>query len=185
MSVPTAVGAETPITATRNGVMREPPPTPVRPTRKPTRSPKRVGVGSILRPVELPGRTQVAKLLEPVDHPPRALVRLLLTRFDVELRGGWRLVRIGDAGELRDLPGKRLFVEALYVAFGADLQGCVYKDLDEVLPYIAPDLVARLLERRNGRHYHPYPVASEQIGDEAYAQNVRVPVLPGEAEALG
>ena len=46
-SVPTAVGAGTPTTVTRKGVMSEPPPTPVRPTRKPTSSPKSAGAGSI------------------------------------------------------------------------------------------------------------------------------------------
>jgi hypothetical protein len=46
-SVPTAVGAGTPIVTTRKGVIKEPPPTPVRPTRKPTSRPKRTGSGSI------------------------------------------------------------------------------------------------------------------------------------------
>jgi hypothetical protein len=45
MSVPTAVGAGTPTTATRNGVIKEPPPTPVRPTKNPTSRPKRAGGG--------------------------------------------------------------------------------------------------------------------------------------------
>src|SRR3712207_118200 len=98
MSVPTAVGAGTPTTVSKNGVIREPPPTPVRPTRKPTRRPKRVGVGSILGSVELPDGQEVAELLELGDHPPRALVGLLLIGLDVQLGGGGRLVGVGDAG---------------------------------------------------------------------------------------
>src|ERR671916_594775 len=184
MSVPTAVGAETPITAIRNGVIREPPPTPVRPTRKPTRSPKRVGEGSISGPVELSDGPQVAELLEPEDNPARALVRLLLVGLDVELGGGRRLVGVGDAGELRDLTGEGLFVEALDVALGAGLYGRVHEDLDKVLPYRAPHLVARLLERRDGRDYHPDPVAREQLGDEADAQDVYVPIFLAEGETL-
>jgi hypothetical protein len=48
MSVPIAVGAGTCMTAMRNGVISEPPPTPVRPTRKPTKRPTRAGTGSKL-----------------------------------------------------------------------------------------------------------------------------------------
>src|SRR5215210_2976902 len=185
-SVPTAVGAGTPITATRKGVIREPPPTPVRPTRKPTRRPNRVGVGSIsLGPVELPDGPEIAELLEPGDDPAGALVGLLLIGLDVELRGGGRLVRVGDAGELRYLPGERLLVEALHVALGADLKRGVDEDLDEVLPDVAPDLVADLLERRDGGDDYPDPVAGQEVGHEPDPQDVGVPVLATKAEALG
>ncbi len=96
MSVPTAVGADPLITATRKGVMRTL-----------TKSPKRVGVGSMpLRQVELPDRPQVTEILEHGYNPAGALLGLLLICLDVELRGVRRLVRIGDAGELLDLTGK-------------------------------------------------------------------------------
>src|SRR3712207_7820240 len=42
-----------------------------------------------------------------------ALLRLLLVGLDVQLRGGRRLIRIRDAGELQDLTRERLLVEAL------------------------------------------------------------------------
>jgi hypothetical protein len=47
MAVPIAVGAGTCMTAMRNGVISEAP-TPVRPTRKPTKRPKRAGTSSKL-----------------------------------------------------------------------------------------------------------------------------------------
>src|SRR3712207_3651868 len=180
MSVPTAVGAETPTTAIRDGGMRGPPPTPVRPTRKPTRSPKRVGERSTSGPVELPDGPQVAQLLEPGYDPPGALVRLLLVGLYVQLGGGGRLVGIGYPGELPDLARESLLVEALHVALGAHLERRVDEDLDEVVPDVAPYLVADLLERRDGRDDLPRPVAGQEVGDEADPEDVGVAVLAGE-----
>src|SRR5688500_8599499 len=135
----------------RNGVIREPPPTPVSPTRKPTRRPKRVGERSILGPVELPEGEEVAELLEGGHDAACALVRLLLLGLDVELGGGGRLVGIGDACELRDLARESLLVETLHVALGAHLERRVDEDLDKVLPYGAPYRIADLLEGRDRR----------------------------------
>src|SRR5215207_2778905 len=136
-------------------------------------------------PVELPDGPEVAELLEPYDDPTGALVGLLLIGLDVELGGARRLVGIRDAGELLDLTRKSPLVEALHVALGTHLQGCVHIDLDEVLPYRAPDLVAHLLKRRDGRHYDPDPVSGQEIGHEPDPQDVGVPVLAAEAETFG
>ena len=48
-SVPTATGADTPKPSVNNGVISEPPPTPVAPTMKPTSAPPRMKCGSIVR----------------------------------------------------------------------------------------------------------------------------------------
>ena len=143
------------------------------------------GGDQALGPVELPDRPEVAELLEPGEDPAGAVLRLLLVGLDVQLGGGRRLVRVGDARELRDLARERLLVEALHVALGAHLEGRVDEYLDKVLADVAPDLVADLLERRDGRDDDPDPVAGQKVGHEADPQHVDVPVLAREAEALG
>src|SRR5215217_5012141 len=187
-SVPTAVGAGTPTTPTRKGVISEPPPTPVRPTRKPTSRPNSAGAGStIMRPCSytlLSAPTGAAKVLEVADDPGRALFSLLVG-LDVQFGSLRRLVRVGDAGELRDLPRECPLVEALDVTLGAHLQRSIDEDLDEILAHVLPDLVAHLLEGRDGADDHSYPVACQQVGHEPDPQYVGVPVLPGEPETLG
>src|SRR5215213_8476415 len=186
-SVPTAVGAGTPTTATKKGVMMEPPPTPVRPTRKPTRRPKSAGPGSItpaLRPVERLDRPEIAGLFEVADDPPRALLGVLLVGPYMQLRGSRHLVGVGDTGELRDLPRESLLVEALDVPLGTNLQRGIHEDLDEVLSDVAPYLVARLLKGRDDADDHTDPVARQEVGYEPDPEDVRVPVLPGKTEAL-
>ena len=49
-------------------------------------------------------------------------------------------VRRGDAGELLDLAGARLFVEALRVALLADFERRVDEDFDEIAPAFERDL---------------------------------------------
>jgi hypothetical protein len=110
-------------------------------------------------------------------------VRLLLGGLEDQVWGHGRLVGVGDPGETLDLPRKRLLVEALDVALGGHLQGDVHENLDEVYDP-APHLIAGLLVGRDGRHYHRYPVAREQIGHEPDPQDVYVAILPAEAEPL-
>src|SRR5918998_4425436 len=186
MSVPTAVAGGTPSPATRNGVIREPPPTPVRPTRKPTSRPKRVGVASnMLDPVEFRNGLEVALPLEVPDHPRGALGRRFLVGLYVQLGGDGRLVGVGDAGELRDLAAEGLLVEALDVPVGADVERRVHEDLYKALAHVAPHLVPYLLERRDGGDDHAHAVAREKVRHEPDPQDVRVAVLAAEAEALG
>src|SRR5215212_9479140 len=119
------------------------------------------------------------------DNPRRALAGLLLISLDVKLGGGGWLVGVGYPGELRDLPGESLLVEALHIPLGAHLERSIDEDLDEVLADIAPHLVTHLLEGRDGADDHTYPVARKEVGHEPYPQDVGVPVLPGETQPLG
>src|SRR5687768_13122744 len=73
-----------------------------------------------------------AALLEEREDALRARLDVLARGVDDELRRGQLLVGSADPGELRDLPGARLLVEALRVALLADLDGRVHVDLDEV-----------------------------------------------------
>src|SRR4028119_1813070 len=178
MSVPTAAGAETPIPATKKGVISETPPTPVRPTRKPTSRPKRVGVASnMLDPVKLRDGTEVALPLQEPDDPGGALRRFFLIGLDVELGGDGGLVRVRDARELRDLAAKGLLVEALDVPVRAYVERRVHEDLYKAITDVAPDLVPYFLKRRDGRDDDAHPVAREKIRHEPDPAHVRVPGL--------
>ena len=99
------------------------------------------------------------------------------------LGGVGRLVGVAHAGELRDLAGERLLVEALRVAADALLERRRDVDLDEVADGLARRLARRLV-RRDGRDEHGHAVAREQVRDEGDARDVEVAVLAREAEAL-
>ena len=109
--------------------------------------------------------------------------------FGVEPELGARrlLVGIGDAGELGDLAGVRLRVEALRVAALALLERGRDVDLDErrVLLGQRARLLPRLLVRRDRGDDDDGAGAREPRGDPADPLDVRVAVLLREAEALG
>ena len=94
-----------------------------------------------------------------------------------------RLVRIGHAGELGDLAGPGLGVQALHVARLAVFERGRDVDFDEVV-----DPAAHLVtdgavggDRRGDRHH---AVAREQRRDETDPEDVRVAVGLGETEPL-
>ena len=62
------------------------------------------------------------QLFEPREHGRRRLGGLAAGGVEAELRVRRLLVRVRDAGEVLDLAGERLLVEALRVALGADLE---------------------------------------------------------------
>src|SRR5215212_11702724 len=74
-----------------------------------------------LCPVKRLDRPEIAELFEVADDPGRTLPGLLFIGLDVQIRGGRRLVRVGNTSELRDLPREGLLVEALDVPLGANL----------------------------------------------------------------
>ena len=97
-----------------------------------------------------------------------------------------RLVRVADAGELLDLAGERLGVEALHVAAGALLEGGRHVHLDEaadVVDHLAHQF-AGLGVRADRSDDDRRAVAREELRDEADAKDVGVAVLPREPEAL-
>src|SRR5918997_7055853 len=130
----------------------------------------------VLRLLRLPG-PEVSEELELLYDLAGALLGLLLVGLEDEVGGGGRLVGVGDAGELLDLPGESLLVEALDVPLGANLERGIDEDLDEV-DDPAPHLIARLLVGRDGADDNTNPVASEQVRHEADPQDVYVAVVP-------
>ena len=70
-------------------------------------------------------------LLEQRDHALGTFVDRLAIGVNLEVRRRGRLVRIGDAGEVRDLAGECLLVQAFDVAFGDGLERRVDEDLEE------------------------------------------------------
>ena len=96
-----------------------------------------------------------------------------------------RLVGIGDAGEVGDLAGEGLRVQALHVASCALLDARRDVHLDERgdrLDELAGE-PARIAVGRDGRDDHGCPGAGQAARDPADALDVEVAVLPGEAEA--
>ena len=94
------------------------------------------------------------------------------------------LIRIGDAGEVGDLPAQGFLVEPLDVAPSQLLDGAAHVDFHEVADLRA-GLAPRLLVRRDGRADHRHAVARQQRAHESDAQDVGITVFPGEAQAPG
>src|ERR1700738_1494375 len=68
---------------------------------------------------------------EPIDDACSGHFRCLLHSRDVDIRRLGRLVRAVDAGEIRDLAGHGLDIEALWIAADTLLERYVDKDLRE------------------------------------------------------
>src|ERR671920_1021247 len=137
----------------------------------------------VLRLLRLP-RPEVPEELELLYDLAGALFRRLFVGFQDKVGGGRRLVGVRDAGEVLYLPGESLLVEALDVPLCAHLQRSIDEDLDEVYDP-APHLIPRLLVGRDGADDHTDPVAGEEVRHKADPQDVYIPILPGEAQALG
>src|SRR5215203_4958528 len=116
----------------------------------------------------------------------RALIGRRRLGVDAKLGALGCLVRIRDAGELLDLTGERLRVEALHVALGASIDRRIDVNLDEAtellnhLSRLGPGLGVR----RDRRHDHGAALPGEPGGDPADALDVRVAVLLREPEPL-
>ena len=125
--------------------------------------------------------------LELGEDARRALGGRLLLGADVHVGARRRLVGVADAGELLDLAGEGLRVEALHVAAGALLDRGVDEHLDEGAELLdqAARRGARLDVGRDRRDQRHDAGAGEAAGDPADALDVRVAVLLREPEALG
>ena len=158
--------------------------TPVRSTRTPPCGRISFSVAVALTRAPAPS-TRPSSASLPSDEL-RALLRLVRLGVEHELGARGRLVRVADAGELLDLAGERLRVEALGVAARALVDRGVDEDLDErrVLLGHLPGLLPRLLVGRDRRDDHRGAGAREARGDPADPLDVGVPVLLREAEAL-
>ena len=123
-------------------------------------------------------------LLEVGEDLLRRLLGRLVLGLDHQLGVLRRLVGVGDAGELLDLAGAGLRVEALDVALLADLDRGLDVGLDEAAVHHLARLVADLAVGRDRGGDHRHAVAGQQVGDERDAADVGVAVLLREAEAL-
>lgn len=139
------------------------------------------------------GSLDEALVVEPLDDLGNALLNGALVGLDGDFRAGRLLVGSADAGELLDLAGAGLLVEALGVALLSHLEGHIDVDLDKRNGLVA--VLARLRMQRPGQ----ITVGAvrrdeggdcdgggvgEQLGDLADAADVLVAVLLGEAQVL-
>src|SRR4051794_10835782 len=123
-------------------------------------------------------------LLEEADDLARRLLGGLALGLADDLGVLGRLVGIRDAGELLDLAGASLRVEALDVAVLARLDRGLYVGLDEAAVHHLPRLVADLAIGRDRGRDHRDAVARQQVGDERDPADVGVAVLLRETETL-
>ena len=98
---------------------------------------------------------------------------------------GGRLVGIVDAGEVLDLAGERLLVEALGVARGERVDGARAIHLAEAPPRGAALLVADLAVGADRGGDGARARARDELRHEADAANVGVAIFFGEAEPFG
>src|SRR5207302_8973684 len=131
------------------------------------------------------GDIEVPPGLQHVDDPSRRLLGRLALGCDLDLRVQRRLVGVVDTGEALERAGARLGIEALHIPVLADLQRGGDVDLEEVVADQFPDLVTHRAVGGDGGGDDLYPIAGEQLGDEADPPDVDVAVLLREAETLG
>src|SRR5262245_45689466 len=91
---------------------------------------------------------------------------------------------MGHAGEVLDLAGEGLLVEALHVTLDEDVERALDEHLDEI-PDPAAVLVPDLAEGRDGGADGHHPVPGEEMADVPDAADVGVAVLPREPQSLG
>src|SRR4029453_3252986 len=105
---------------------------------------------------------------------------------DPQLRLARLLVGVRHAGELLELSGEGLFVQALHIAPGAllDRGGHVHLHERPLLPDQFARMAPRFLVRRDRRDEHRRAVAGQPRGDPADPFDVRVAVLLRKAEAF-
>lgn len=136
---------------------------------------------------------EVALLGQPVDDLGNALLDRVLVGLDGDLGVLGLLVGGGDAGEVLDLTGAGLLVEALGVTLLSDLEGHVNVDLDKgdglivalarLGVQLAGDVAVCPVGRDEGGDGDGGRVG-EELGDFGDAADVLVAVLLGEAEVL-
>lgn len=140
-------------------------------------------------------RVEVALLVEPLCDLSNALLDGVLVRLDGDLGVGRLLVGGGDAGEVLDLAGPGLLVQALGVALLGDLDGDVDEDLDKgnglVVAALGRGLGVQLAGevavgavRGNEGGDGDGGGVGEELGYLADAADVLVAVLLGEAQVL-
>ena len=128
-------------------------------------------------------RVEEAELLQPGEDRGQALGRPLAVGVDHDLGRERGLVGVVDAGEALDLAGEGPGVQALHVPLLEDTDRAVAVHLAEApdgTPLLVPDRSVGADGGRDGAGAG----AREELGDEADAADVGVPVLAGEAEAL-
>src|SRR6266404_5652811 len=113
-----------------------------------------------------------AALLEVREDLARARVDALAAGVDLELGRERRLVRGGDAGELLDLAGARLLVEAFHVALLADLDRALDVHLDEISGHEGAHLIAVGAVRRDEGGERDDAGVGEELRDLADAADV-------------
>jgi len=111
------------------------------------------------------------------------LLQALAAGVDAQFGGFGLLVGAGDAGEVLDLAGAGLGIEALGVALFAHRQISGAMDLDEIASLdqgAGPAAVGAERGDEGGEHYHAG--IEEQLGHLADAADVLLPVGVGEAQ---
>lgn len=124
-----------------------------------------------------------APVLQKLNHPLNALLQRQHPGVDDELGVLGLLIGRGDAGELLDLAGARLFVQPFDVALLADLQGCLAVDLQEASGHdeFANPLTVSAERGDEGGH-DDHTRLDEQLGYLADAADVLSAILIRETE---
>ena len=127
---------------------------------------------------------QISLRREPGHDEGTRLGHRRVSRVDGQLRVRRRLVGIGDARQVRELPGPSLRVEAFPIAClaGLERRGHVHEEKAAQRLDHAPHLSAGLIVGRYGRADGDPSVADDFRGDPPDAQHVQVAVFAREAE---
>src|SRR5215470_10337442 len=152
------------------------------------------GPGGGTRPCALPGRRagshplagddlqlvrrDVAHVQQRLENAHGAGLDGLDVRADGHLGGRGRLVRLGDAHEVRNLSGEGLLVPAGRVPLDELLGRAVDVDLEVAADQTAV-LLARRLVRADRGHERRDLVAGQEIGDQPEALHPDIPLLLG------
>src|SRR5262249_31496818 len=113
-----------------------------------------------------------------------AVGRIFAGGVDDDFGSRGRLVRVCNAGEVRNLSGERLFVQPFDVACSQDVDRALHVDFYEIRDAGANLLAHRAVGRDSGGD-RDSAVAGQQLADEADTADVFVAVVFAEAQSLG
>ena len=130
-------------------------------------------------------RAHEALFFEPRQNLVDGFFDGFFARVDFDFGVGGSFVGVGDAGEVLDLAGTRLGVEALGVALFDHGQGSFHVDLDEGRVALGAALVAHGAVGADGSGDRADPVARQHVGHKTDAADVGVAVLFREAQTFG
>lgn len=119
-----------------------------------------------------------------MNDPGRTLFWSFPVGFYDNLGVKWLFVRVGDSGELRDLPFEGQPVHPLDVPCDTQIDRTLHVNLDEILD-VSSHRIPDISMGRDGSDDSNDAISGKELRDKADASEVRFAIFSAEAQALG